>query len=174
MRSEAFAGESCGECGVGDLGVVVGLFGEDCIEDIGDFLVGIDDEDSGGACGDAVHRDMVGFHEAVELGDGDPSVFGAWDSVSLELTGIEPFGDGSWGNIADFGDLTCCEDIFFDRHSSHLDTSQKWTGTIRLRRVRGSIGRTGGWLYIGCAELGSICLSRRVGSSWCAFGGVIE
>lgn len=116
MRAEAFAGESCGECGVGDLGVVVGLFGQNGVEDIGDFLVGIDDEDPGGACRDAIHWDMVGFHEAVELWDWDPSVFGAWDAVALELSRIEPFGDGSGRDITDFGDLTCCEDIFFDRH----------------------------------------------------------
>lgn len=75
MWAEAFAGEACGECGVGNLGVVVGLFCEDGVEDIGDFLVGIDDEDSCGACGDAFHWDMVGFHEAVEFGYWDPSVF---------------------------------------------------------------------------------------------------
>lgn len=116
MRAEAFAGEASGKRGVGDLGVVVCLFGEDGVEHIGDFLVGVHDEDPGGAGGDAVHRDMVGFHEAVEFGYGDPSVFGAGDSVSFELTGVEPFGDGSGGNIADFGDLACCEDIFFDWH----------------------------------------------------------
>jgi len=116
MRTEAFAREACGECGVGDLCVVVRLFGEDGVENIGDFLVGVHDEDSCGACGDAVHRDMVRFHEAVEFGYGDPSVLGAGDSVSFELAGVEPFGDGSWGNIADFGDLTCREDIFFDWH----------------------------------------------------------
>jgi len=86
MWTEAFACEACGECGVGNLGVVVGLFCEYSVEDIGDFLVGIDDEDSCGACGDAFHWDMVGFHEAVEFGYWDPSVFGAGDSVSFELT----------------------------------------------------------------------------------------
>lgn len=116
MRSEAFAGETCRERGVGDLGVVVGLLGQDGVEDIGDFLVGVNDEDSGGACRDAVHRDMVGFHEAVELWDWDPSVFGTWDSVPFELSRIEPLGHGPRGNITNFGDLTGCEDIFFDRH----------------------------------------------------------
>jgi len=85
MWAEAFAGEACGESGVGDLGVVVCLFGEDGVEDIGDFLVGVDDEDSGGACGDAFHGDVVGLHESVEFGDGDASVFGAGDAVALEL-----------------------------------------------------------------------------------------
>lgn len=91
MWSEAFAGESCGECGVGDLGIVVCLFCEDGAEDIGDFLVCVDDEDSCGSCGDAFHGDVVGLHEAVEFGYGDPAVLGPWDSVSLELSRIEPF-----------------------------------------------------------------------------------
>jgi len=91
MRAEAFAGEACGEGGVGDLGVVVCLFCEDGAEDIGDFLVGINDEDSGGACGDAFHWDVVCLHEAIELGHWDAAVLGPGDSVSLELSRIEPF-----------------------------------------------------------------------------------
>jgi len=116
MGPEAFAGEACGEGGVGDLCVVVGLFCEDGVEDIGDFLVGIDDEDSCGACGDAFHGDVVGLHEAVEFGHRDTAILGPWDPVALELTRIEPFGDGSWGNITDFGDFAGCQDIFFYWH----------------------------------------------------------
>ncbi len=85
MGAEAFAGQACGEGGVGDLGVVVCLFGEDGVEDIGDFLVGVYDEDAGGACGDAFHGDVVGLHEAVEFWYWDASVFGAGDSIALEL-----------------------------------------------------------------------------------------
>lgn len=85
MGAEAFAGEACGECGVCDAGVVVCLFCEDGVEDIGDFLVCIDDEDPCGACGDAFHGDVVGLHEAVEFGYWYPAVFGPWDSVSFEL-----------------------------------------------------------------------------------------
>ena len=90
MGAEAFALEPGGECGIGRRDLVACLLEQDPLEDIGDLAVGVDNQHAGVAAGDPVHGDVVGLHEAVELGHGDPSVLGAGDPVALELARIEP------------------------------------------------------------------------------------
>ena len=64
----------------------------------------------------AIEGHVVLPHEADKLGDGNAAVFGAGDFVAAELAGVEPFGDGARGDLADAGDVAGGQDIFVAGH----------------------------------------------------------
>jgi hypothetical protein len=120
MRLEALALEPGLEGARGDADFVVGLLGENLGERGGDFALVVGDQHAGAPGRDALHGNAMGPHELEQLAHGDAAVFRARDAVALQAARVEPLGDGSRGDIADLGDFTGGQHVFFDWHGLHL------------------------------------------------------
>lgn len=81
---------------------------------------------------DHVSWESLLFHEGYEVLFWDSAVLGTWESVSFEVSCVEPFAYCSWCYVADFGDLSCGVDF-------HFSSLLVWVGFIYV-----------GWLGLWC------------------------
>lgn len=120
MRSELFTFDASLEATVCGVHFVIGLFGENFFEHADDLGFVIDDEDAGAPALQTIEGNVVLFHELDQGIEGNSSILGTGNAVAPQLPGVEPFADGAWGDVTNFGDLPSGEDIFLSRHSGTL------------------------------------------------------
>ena len=115
VRPESFALHSSTERGGSGLHFVVGFIREDALQRGTDLGVAVTDQDTGRSGHEPIERDVVRLHELHEIGDWNASVLRSRDSISLDLSGIKPLADGSSCDVADLGDFTSGQYVFFKK-----------------------------------------------------------
>ena len=86
--------------------------------------IAFDDQHPGGSGHQAIQRDAVLLHEFDQAALRDPPVFGTGDSVSLDVTLVEPFAHRACRDIADLGNFAGGQNFFLFLKIAHHESLQ--------------------------------------------------